>query len=99
MNTRIGVTLIVSVLVGLGFTLWANEIKPENEAETSEAAEAPQQWQHLAFQQDANSQFTDREFAQKINQLGRDGWEMVTVTNLTEDGTTSKSVFYFKKPL
>lgn len=100
MNIRVGFIMIASIFVGLGITLWAAETKSNEQAETEEAGSTvSKQWQHLAFQQDAASQFADREFAQKINQLGREGWELVTVTNLVEDGTTSKSVFYFKKPL
>jgi hypothetical protein len=55
-------------------------------------------WQHLALTQTIGE--TPRgELAQNINKLGREGWELVSVGNITESGTTTQTVFYFKKPL
>lgn len=55
-------------------------------------------WQHLALTHMIGE--TPRaELARNINKLGREGWEMVSVGNIIESGTTTKTIFYFKKPL
>ncbi len=64
----------------------ANQIKP--------AAAA---WQHLALTHPLDD--APSELARNINKLGREGWELVSVENIAESGTTTKTIFYFKKPL
>ena len=55
-------------------------------------------WQHLSLTPMIGE--TPRaELARNINKLGREGWEMVSVGNIIESGTTTKTIFYFKKPL
>ena len=64
-----------------------NEIKP-----------TPTAWQHLALTHNLG-ETPKSELAASINKLGREGWELVSVGNIAESGTTTKTVFYFKKPL
>ena len=64
-----------------------DEIKPLNTG-----------WQHLALT-NMIGETPKAELARNINKLGREGWEMVSVGNIIESGNTTKTVFYFKKPL
>ena len=71
---------------------WARD--PEADERKLSAA----QWQHLALTQ-VIGQTPASELAGSINKVGREGWELVSVESITESGTTTKTVFYFKKPL
>jgi hypothetical protein len=55
-------------------------------------------WQHLALTYTIR-ETPKAELAKNINKLGREGWEMVSVGNIIESGTTTQTIFYFKKPL
>ncbi len=92
----IAAALIVTASVLVTWNLWAQDA-----AEPAPAADiaAEPQWQHLALAHDAEKAWNDRELAQQINKLGRDGWEMVSVLNFNKDGTTNNTIYYFKKPL
>lgn len=54
-----------------------------------------QQWEHLALDYSAN---LDKELSAKINSLGDKGWELVSVSTRTHNGTTQGVTYYFKRP-
>lgn len=88
MKTKLAFAALIIALVALGLT------SPQAQDEPGTTS-----WQHLAMERDATLPLSTGDFAQKINQVGRDGWELVTVLNFDEEGTTTKTVYYFKKPL
>ena len=95
MKNRIAVITVCALAACLGivFTLRA-------ESDTGAAASAKTTgWTHLALPRDSGLSLSDAEFASQINGLGAEGWELVTVLNFATNGTTSKTVYYFKKPL
>jgi hypothetical protein len=55
-------------------------------------------WQHLALTYKIG-ETPETDLAKEINKLGREGWEMVAVGDIIASGTTTQTVFYFKKPL
>ncbi|MEQ1860446.1 MAG: hypothetical protein ABMA13_10965 [Chthoniobacteraceae bacterium] len=57
------------------------------------------QWEHLAFTHDLRGGSKDPGIARKIVALGKEGWELVSVANFTESGTTTKTTYYFKRRL
>jgi hypothetical protein len=89
----IAVSTFLTCLV-LAFALKVTEPKADASPFKPEKA-----WSHLALPRDATLPMSDPDFAKKINELGADGWELVTVLNFSEEGNTTKTVYYFKKPL
>ncbi|GEM_PF-1490353 len=83
--TSIGIAAAITITVS---AVWA----AERSAEPTSGG-----WQHLVL--DAGPTIKDAELAGKINDLGRKGWEVVTVTPLNQDGSTKTLIYYFKKPL
>lgn len=61
------------------------------------ASDAATTWEHLALTSDLRQDAADREVGPRINQLGRDGWQLVDVENIHEAGTTIKAIYYFKR--
>jgi hypothetical protein len=72
--------------------LWAQNPKPDL------AAKAPHAWQHLAMEHEGKSVTGSPDLARKINSLGDEGWQLVDVEAVTEAGTTTKIIFFFKRP-
>jgi len=83
--------IAVATCLFLGLNLWSQDDNP--------AAPATQKWQHLALPHDASKAWNDKELAQQINKLGREGWELLSVLNFDKEGTTDKTIYYFKKPM
>lgn len=80
------------LVLSVGAALWAQH--PESDS----SPKAPQAWQHLALEREGKSVTQDTELAQRINSLGEQGWQLVDVESIGEAGTTSKMVFFFKRP-
>jgi hypothetical protein len=55
-------------------------------------------WEHCALS-NVIGETPQNELASSINKLGREGWELISVGSIAESGTTTKTVFYFKRPL
>ena len=56
-------------------------------------------WQYLAFKSEIEPDSPTAEAGKTITKLGRDGWELVGVENHLTSGTTTKTVYYFKRRL
>lgn len=67
-------------------------------ADESKAAIAGQSWQHLALETEPEKATSDPSVSEQIVSLGNKGWELVTVLNFSSEGTTTRTVYYFKKP-
>ena len=89
-------TLLFGVMIGL-CTIIAMQVLAgdQRQAEIKPSAAG---WQHLSLEH-AIGDTPKSELGRSINKLGREGWELVSVENVTESGTTTKTVFYFKRPL
>ena len=60
------------------------------------AAPAPK-WQFASLKVPADT--PENELGRQVLKMGQDGWELVSVENFAEDGTTTMTAFYFKRPL
>jgi hypothetical protein len=72
--------------------LWAQSPK------TDSAPKVLQMWRHLALEHEGKDVTHSPELAQKINSLGDEGWQLVDVESTSENGTTKKIIFFFKRP-
>jgi hypothetical protein len=54
--------------------------------------------EHLAFRTKSNDEFSDKQFAKRINELGNSGWELCDVESLQKDGSTTERIYFFKRP-
>ncbi len=92
-KTRI---VLLGVMIVL-FIVITMQVSAEDQRKDETKASA-KMWQHLALTNTIGDT-PKSELGRSINKLGREGWELVSVGNINESGTTTKTVFYFKKPL
>jgi len=88
--------IAASVVICLGALLAAG-LAAQNESRAPAAT--PAGWQHLALPHDTHQGVGTPELSRQINQLGRDGWQLVDVEGIVEDGTTVRTVYFFKRAL
>ena len=62
----------------------------------ADAQPAPAAWAHAALPHDGADLGAD--LGRQINRMGDDGWQLVDVAVIVENGTTTKTVYYFRKP-
>lgn len=89
--------LLLCLAIALGAAATVTVIAAEKGQEEAKAAAG--RWQHLALTHELKQDAGTGQIGRQINKLGRDGWQLVAVENFTNAGTTTKTVFYFKKPL
>lgn len=58
-----------------------------------------EKWQYLAFKSKIEPDSPTAEAGKTITKLGKEGWELVSVDSHSEAGTTTKTVYYFKRRL
>lgn len=90
MNTR--PTTILFALAGVALLFGWNLFSQED------PAAPPRAWEHLAFEVGHETSLKDPELAEKINQLGNNGWQLVDVETRTQMGNTSSVLYFFKRP-
>lgn len=56
------------------------------------------QWEHLALPFKGADVTRQPALSGQIVKLGAEGWQLVSVSTVVEDGTTVKHVMYFKRP-
>jgi len=55
------------------------------------------QWEYCSLRVKANR--PANEAGRQILKLGQEGWELVSVENFSESGSTTATAYYFKRPL
>lgn len=88
--------IAASVVLCLSFVVLAG-LSAQN-AEPSAPADGPARWEHMAYATSAQGGISTPEISRQIIKLGNDGWELVDVEGIIENGSTKTTVYYFKRP-
>lgn len=86
---------VVAVMIPLAILcvahVWAQD------TDSDQVADARPRWEHLAMGVDTQNGVGEQDTGAQIIRLGNDGWELVDVENVVKDGTTTKTVYFFKR--
>lgn len=95
MNSK-SLSLFMCVVLGLAIVVALSTAGQR----TGKAADETgvKQWEHMAMSVDAENGFGGADTSRRIVQLGNEGWELVDVETVVKDGTTTKVVYFFKRP-
>jgi hypothetical protein len=91
MNSRNVVAILICALLLISAAYVVNA-----QAGQAEARKQVQAWEHLALSHDGAG--LGGGLGKQIIRLGDEGWQLVTVSNIEVDGTTKRSIYYFKRP-
>jgi hypothetical protein len=86
----------LAVVVAAVVLFYSTTAAVEEPAVSGERAIA--RWEHLALTHDGANVSQDPQLSAQIVRVGNEGWELVCVTNVVKDGSTTKTIFYFKRP-
>jgi hypothetical protein len=82
--------LVCCMLLATATLVFTASATPQDNVQSSDM-----QWEHLAITHQGAG--LGGELSQQINRLGNEGWQLVCVSTVEKDGTTEKTVYYFKR--
>ena len=92
MKSRTGFLLLLCcvLLLPVTYALTASATQQGN------LQDSATRWEHLAMTHDGADLSGD--LSGQIVRLGNEGWQMVCVSPIAKEGTTVKTIYYFKRP-
>ncbi len=88
-------TIILLAMICLGLFL-TTHLSAQN-ADQGVSSNGIVRWEHMAVPRDIGTGIADAAFSRQIVQFGNDGWELVDVESVDKDGTTTKTIYFFKR--
>ncbi len=93
-NSALNRHIIVGLFLGTIAYVWAQAPAIPDAPPTPHR----QAWEHLAFEHQGASLKRDAKLAREITRLGNEGWELVDVETISDAGTSTSKIFFFKRP-
>ena len=89
--------LVACIIVSVGAVVGANVVAADHDKDNVKVGGI--KWQYLALTHNIVDNPPSNSLGKQITTLGQEHWELVSVENFSESGTTVKTVFYFKRPI